>query len=102
MTSESWELLVHIDIPASQITISPDGEFLVATGVEVIDTLSSGRTNPTGAFIIEADTLEVVAEIDYPGEWHPDETGQILDQVAGSERLTVFGKAAMLSTPIRP
>ena len=127
ISTDTWEVLTRFEIPASQLTLSPDGKHLVTTGVEVVDTLSSSGTNPTGAFIIGTDTMEVVAEVDYPGEWHPDvqfsadsryaylthfwggkiaivdlENGRTLDQLTGSERLTVFGEAAMLSTPIRP
>lgn len=127
ISTETWDVLTRFEIPASQLTLSPDGKHLVATGVEVVETLSSTGTNPTGAFIIATDTLEVVAEVDYPGEWHPDvqfsadsryaylphfwggaiaivalEDGRTLDQVSGSEQLAVFGEAAMLSTPIRP
>lgn len=126
INTESWKVIAHLDVPASQVSLSPDGHHLVATGVAVTDTLSTSSLDSKGAFIVSTDTLELVGRVATP-EWHPDiqysanskyaylgglggglirivelETGQMTDIVANAAQLTVFGEVAMLSTRSEP
>jgi hypothetical protein len=122
--TNDWSLVTKFAIPASRVALSPDGTHLVATGVAGIDTTTTFLSELQDVHIIRTDTLEVIGLVDIQSEWIPDiqfssdsqylylgepgggpiniiqlETAEILNTVTGSEQTTMFGPAAMLSTP---
>jgi hypothetical protein len=126
INTETWEVVASWDIPASQVSLSPDAAYLVATGLGITDKLSTTDYHPEGAFIIRANTLNLIGHVNTRGYWHPDiqysadstylyagnfgggpidvielETARVMKTVRGGEQLTVFGEAALLSTTQR-
>ena len=118
-----WETVTHLEIPADEVALSPDGQHLVASGVALTDSASTSSYRPEGAFIFSTETLELIGHVQTPGEWYPDiqfsadsrylyvgrdgggpirivdlATGEETDMISGTDQLTVFGEVAMLST----
>jgi DNA-binding beta-propeller fold protein YncE len=126
ISTETWEVVDRWDIPASQVFLSPNGAYLVATGLRRTDTLATSEYQPEGAFIVRTDTGGLIGRIDTPGDWYPDiqfspdstylyatavrggridvidlKSGQVIQSVRGPEQLAVFGEAALISTTKR-
>jgi DNA-binding beta-propeller fold protein YncE len=126
ISTETWEVVDRWDIPASQVFLSPNGAYLVATGLRRTDTLATSEYQPEGAFIVRTDTGGLIGRVDTPGDWHPDiqfspdstylyatgvrggridvidlKSGKVIQSVRGPEQLAVFGEAALISTTKR-
>lgn len=121
ISTQDWSVVAEFDIPASQVTLSPKGAHLVAAGVVTVNTSLSTGSELEDVYIIRTDPLEVVGAVDTRSMWFPDvqfssdstyvylgggpvhivelETAEVLDVVATAEQTTMFGQAAMLSTP---
>lgn len=72
LSTESWEQITSWDIPASQVTLSPDGDYVIATGVTMTDRGSDVEFGPGGVFIIDTAAMRLKGQID--GDWteHPN------------------------------
>ncbi len=111
----------HWSIPASEVHLAPGGEYLVATGLTVRDSLSTSSAVNEGAFIIHLPTGEVTGHIldghvngnqvqfsladgiayrtNYSGtiEVVDLRTAEVLSTMTGGE-LAIFGEAGLLAT----
>lgn len=67
----TWELIGSWEIPASEIVLSPDARFLVATGTTWTESLRTSDVRTEGIFAIETDSKELARRFDPPDAW-PD------------------------------
>jgi hypothetical protein len=126
VSTETWGVVARWDIPVSRVDLSPDGRYLVGTGLTVTDTLSTSQYSSEGAFIVRTDTMTLIGHADTPSEWYPEThfspdssyayiapfggrkiyivdltNAEVIESIQGPEQLTVFGEPALLSTTRR-
>jgi hypothetical protein len=58
--TETWEVVHRWDIPASEVSLSPDGKHLIATGTTWTESPASSHVQSKDVSIIETDTNELV------------------------------------------
>ncbi len=114
--TQSWS------IPASDVYLAPSGDYLVAIGWTVRESLLSGSTTGEGAFIIHVRSGEVIRHLpetddnggvvqfsadgeiayltDYEGKVEIIDlaTGDLITENFGPQELTVFGRAGLIAT----
>jgi hypothetical protein len=120
VNTETWQVAHRWDIPASEISASPDGRHVVASGTTWTESLTTSSVQTKDVFIIDADTHEVVGQFPAFEAWHdvqfsPDGDYaylgtccgggrfdivdlESLEVVARSEHGTLFGDALLFAT----
>lgn len=70
--TSSWSTITQLDIPVSEIYMSPDGRRLVATGGREESTLSSYSLESSGWYLIDTADMSVIShvEADRPDQWY--------------------------------
>lgn len=127
LSTETGEKIQHWDIPASEVYLSPTGEYLVATGLTIEDKASTSTDTPEGSFVIDVATGELVSHImtrrGFLGQFEVQfsrdgdlaylttyggridvvalKTGEIISSITGPEYLTIFGESGLLATSRR-
>jgi hypothetical protein len=128
LTTENGQVVQSWDIPASDVDLSPTGEYLVATGLTVEDKPTTSTETPEGVFIIDVATGELLGHLmpeafswgdstsvqfsrdgdlayltSYGGRIDVVElnTGEVISSIAGPEYLTIFGESELLATSRR-
>ena len=124
LTTENGQVVQSWEVPASEVYVSPTGEYLVATGLTVEDKPSTSTETPEGSYIINVATGELVGHLmtrkGYLGQFEVQfsrdgdlvylsvyggridvvelKTGDVLSGVTGPEYLTMFGESGLLTT----
>jgi hypothetical protein len=125
LTTENGQVVQSWEIPASEVYLSPTGEYLVATGLSVEDRPSTSTQTPEGVFIINVATGEFLGhlmpeafswgdstsvqfsrdgELAYLASYGARidvvelKTGEASGTIMGAEYLTVFGESGLLAT----
>ena len=70
VSTETWEVVHRWDIPASEVSLSPDGKHLVATGTTWTESPSSSHVQAKDVSIIDTDTHELAGQFPSFEAWH--------------------------------
>jgi len=121
----TWEMVARWDIPASTVALSPNGNYLVAGGTTITETLSTGDFGSEGIFVIDTGSDELIGHLDGPNEYpevhfSPDgdflymvgsgggqidivdlTTLEVTDTAVGPEQLALIGDVSLLVTSLR-
>jgi hypothetical protein len=127
LSTKTGESVQHWDIPASEVYLSPTGEYLVATGLTIEDKPSTSTETPEGSFVIDVATGELVSHFmtrrGFMGQFEVQfsrdgdllyltvyggridvvelESGEVISSITGPEYLTIFGESGLLATSRR-
>jgi hypothetical protein len=127
LSTESGQVVQQWDIPASEVYLSPTGEYLVATGLTIEEKPSTSTETPEGSFVINLATGELVGHFmtrrGFLGQFEVQfsrdgdlvyltsyggridvvklKTGEIISSITGPEYLTIFGESGLLATSRR-
>lgn len=67
--TRSWEIVDQLQVPVSEVALSPDGEFLVATGAAFRDSLATSNVDRASVHVFDTRSNELVGLFDPPGAW---------------------------------
>jgi hypothetical protein len=128
LSTATGEVVQNWDIPASDVYLSPTGEYLVATGLTIKDKPSTSTETPEGSFVIDVATGELVGHLlTEEGYWGYSisvqfsrsgdlayltnyggpidvvdlKTGKVISSITGPEYLAIFGESGLLATSRR-
>lgn len=96
----TWQLAHRWDLPASEVTMSPDGRYLVATGTTSVETLTSSGSQAEEVVVIDAHSNEVVGRFDPPTKWpdiqfSPDRDYMFISEEAGGSPIDIVDLTSM-------
>jgi hypothetical protein len=62
VNTETWQVAHRWDIPASEISVSPDGRYVVASGTTWTESLTTSSVQAKDVFVIDADDHELAGQ----------------------------------------